>query len=96
MISVWPAIMATTGSVPLIQNYVEIIMGTQLGINLIAMFLVDRIGRKLLLIIGYSGIALSSILIAVGGSNGIPDMAVVCAFFFIIFYAMGPGNQKYA
>lgn len=77
---------------PLVKNYVEIIMGTQLGCTLIAMFLVDKIGRKILLIVGYAGIALSSILIAVGVTNDIPDMAIVCAFLFLFFYSIGPGK----
>ena len=76
---------------PLVKNYIEIIMGTQLGVTLIAMFLVDRIGRKLLLIVGYAGCALMSILIAVGASSNVPDMSIVCSFLFIIFYSIGPG-----
>ena len=81
-------------------EYASILLGVvQLGMTVVCMFLVDRLGRRLLLLIGIGGMCIFSYLLAttsvVAEKN--PDLkwlnylTVVCSVLYIVFFSIGPG-----
>ncbi|KAI7904082.1 general substrate transporter [Cokeromyces recurvatus] len=59
--------------------------------TIIALGLVDRLGRKILLVISAYGMTLWSILMTVGMVKNISGLQVVSIYFFIAAYAIGLG-----
>ncbi|CAN5272243.1 hypothetical protein BH10PSE19_BH10PSE19_18030 [soil metagenome] len=64
--------------------------------TLIAMLLVDTVGRKPLLIFGTAGIVLAEVYLAIINQIGLPPhmqgvLSLIGLFCFIISYALGPG-----
>lgn len=83
------------------SNMVVMIGSAGIGImnflcTLIAIFLVDRVGRRPLLIIGVSGIIVSEIFLGIVNMSSMASLNVgiwslVGLLGFIVFYAIGPG-----
>lgn len=64
--------------------------------TLIAIFLVDRVGRRPLLIIGVSGIIVSEIFLGIVNMSSMASayvgiLSLIGLLGFIVFYAIGPG-----
>jgi SP family galactose:H+ symporter-like MFS transporter len=64
--------------------------------TVIALFLIDTVGRKKLLVIGTTGVVLAEIFLGIVNSLALPPerlgiLSMLGLFAFIVFYAIGPG-----
>ncbi|KAI7819612.1 general substrate transporter [Gamsiella multidivaricata] len=59
--------------------------------TLASVFLVDRTGRRTLLLISLAGVAGSSILLVIGAYTDVGILVVVSVFLYIAFFAIGLG-----
>ncbi|KAI9483210.1 MAG: general substrate transporter [Benjaminiella poitrasii] len=65
--------------------------GLNIVMTIIALGLVDRLGRKILLVVSAYGMTVWSVLMTVGVAKDIPALQVVSIYFFIAAYAIGLG-----
>ncbi|KAI8380707.1 major facilitator superfamily domain-containing protein [Blakeslea trispora] len=59
--------------------------------TLVAVAMIDRMGRRPLLLIGHAGACLFSVLLVVGYVYNLPALLVVSVFFYVASFAIGIG-----
>ncbi|KAG0245027.1 Solute carrier 2, facilitated glucose transporter member 2, partial [Mortierella polycephala] len=59
--------------------------------TLTSVFLIDRTGRRTLLLLSCGGVALSSILLVIGAYIDVGVLVVISVFLYTIFFAIGLG-----
>jgi MFS transporter, SP family, major inositol transporter len=60
--------------------------------TIVGMLLVDRLGRKPLLVIGATGMTIALAVVALTiGTGGNPTLTFIALAFYVLFYAVGPG-----
>jgi len=81
----------------MVNNFVDIV---NLIMTFVCMMVVDRAGRRILMLIGLVGMCLSSVGLALFLTliTSFPDntalsvVAIIFAVAFIVFFAIGPGQ----
>jgi len=87
-----PQIMETAGFGDSTLWWATIGLGlVNVALTVVGMLLVDRMGRKPLLIIGAVGMTLSLGVLAVVGAAGSGAITFICLSVYVISYAVGPG-----
>jgi MFS family permease len=73
-------------------RYVTVgVAGLNVALTVIALGLVDRLGRKMLLLISAIGMCVFSVLMTIGLKFNISPLQVLCVMLFVASYAIGLG-----
>ncbi|KAG1460125.1 hypothetical protein G6F56_006020 [Rhizopus delemar] len=64
---------------------------TNFGMSIVAMFMVDRMGRRPLLLAAEAGTMIFSVLLVVGYKQGINNLLVASVFLYVASFAIGIG-----
>ncbi|ORZ12207.1 major facilitator superfamily domain-containing protein [Absidia repens] len=73
-------------------RYVTVgVAGLNVALTVLALGLVDRLGRKMLLLISAVGMCVFSVLMTIGLKYSISPLQVVCIMLFVASYAIGLG-----
>ncbi|KAI8334195.1 general substrate transporter [Chlamydoabsidia padenii] len=73
-------------------RYVTVgVAALNVALTILALGLIDRLGRKMLLLISAVGMCIFSVLMTIGLKFDISPLQVICVMLFVAFYAIGLG-----
>jgi len=82
------------------QDLASIAIGSvNVAMTIISFLIIERVGRKKLIVYGFASMVLSCILLTVilsvlessGGSSGVSSLSILFVVFYIVGFAVGPG-----
>ena len=62
------------------------------GMTLVTIPLMDRLGRRVLHLLGLVGMCLMAVLIVIAQNLDIAEFMIAATLLFVVFFAVGPGS----